>query len=153
MQSIKIVTGFFSKTTAMSERAHQRRLAKASNKKIAIIKTVDACTVYDSNTFFRSKIKKFGNPVPGQLVIIIYYKELTVKVAKIKKPKPIDMIEPAQNVIPLRAPKMVNLKVSEKSAKARTILIKLYTKNNSNLIKKTGRTFEFRPLHNLELRA
>ncbi len=150
--SVKVIARFFNKTTAKNEITYQRKLAKQCGKKIAEIEAADAYSVYN-NAFFKAKIQKIGSPESGQLIIVVYYKTEVITSRKKKKSKPIDMIEPEQNVIPLRAPKMVNLKVSEKAAKARTILIALNTKNNSNLIKKTGRTFEFRPSYHLELIA
>jgi hypothetical protein len=147
MKSIKIVSKFFTKSSLVPAKAYQRALAKSENRKIHRLHVVEAITLSNSNEFFKSKIRAIGRAVPGDFVIVIYYKaEMVMKskpTASVKKSKaPIE----SPNVLKIVKPFMNN--ISAAAAKSKAIIIELTSFNNTHLIKPTSRIIALHsPLH------
>lgn len=147
MKSIKVVKGFFNKTSAKAKVKFEKELALENGREIVEVKVMDACQVYISNPWFKSKIREFGSPKPGQLIVVVIYADVATAGAAHAGQKScvtnkvisfIPSVQPGQHVSP-------------GAAKARAMLIDLALKTNSHLLSNTGNVIEFMPDYNLSI--
>lgn len=142
MKSIKLVKGFFNKTSAKAQVKSEREFAIDNGREIVEIKVMDACQMYISNSWYKSKIREFGSPKPGQLIVVVFYAEAGKAAAannsRVSINKVIEFIPAVRQ----------SQQVSSGAAKAKTILIELAVRNNTHLLR-TGNTIVFRPDYNL----
>ena len=147
MKSIKLVKGFFNKTSAKAQAKFENQLAIENGRDIVEVKVMDACQMYVSNCWYKSKIREFGWPKPGQLIVVVFYAE-ACKVAVANKSR-----VAINNVIEIKPDARPGQQVSTGAAKAKVILINLALKNNTHLLCSTGYVIEFMPDYNLSLAA
>ena len=140
MKNVTIVRGFYNKTSAKKEIAFQNRLAKQHGLEKPEIKTEDALHLYYSNPFFKAKIKEFGRPEAGKLVIVIYYKESTsIATAVVSQPTPIKVTKATKSIkMPLKKTSIKSISVQAQELKVK--LINTSFKSNTIII---------RPLHKI----
>jgi hypothetical protein len=140
MKNVKVVGGFYNKTSAKKEIASQNRLAKQNGLEKPEIKVEDALHLYYSNPYFKEKIKEIGRPEAGMLIIVIYSKESnTITIPVVKQPIPTKVTKSTTLIkIPLK--KTIISFISAQALKLKVILINLSIKNNTIII---------RPLHKI----
>lgn len=147
MKSIKVVKGFFNKTSASARVKFEKQLAIDSGRKIVEVKVIDACQMYISNAWFKSKIREFGSPKPGQLIVVVIYADAVAdEVAHVDNTRL--TVNKIIEFIPSVRPRQ---QVSSGAAKAKAVLIALSLKNNSHLLLRVGNVIEFIPHFNLSL--
>ncbi len=147
MKSIKVVKGFFNKTSAKAQVKFEKELALDNGREIVEVKIMDACQVYISNRWFKSKIREFGSPKPGQLIVVVIYADIATAEAAHASQKSCV----TNKVISFVPSVQLGQHVSSGAAKARAILIDLALKNNSHLLRNTGKTISFMPDYNLSI--
>jgi len=132
MKNVKVVRGFYNKTSAKKESAYQNRIAKQNGLEIIKTDMVDSLHLYYSNPYFKAKIKEIGKPEAGKLVIVIYYKvSNSIITPAVNQPKPIQ----ATKVIKMPLKKTTIIPISAGASLSKTNLINLYTNNNTNIIR------------------
>ena len=147
MKSIKIIKSFFNKTSAKAQAKFENQLAIENGSEIVEVKVMDACQMYVSNCWYKSKIREFGWPKPGQLIVVVFY-------AKADKVAVVNKSGIALNkVIEIKPEAKPGQLVSTDAAIAKVILINLAMKNNTHLLRGTRNVIEFKPDYNLSLAA
>ncbi len=147
MKSIKVVKGFFNKTSAKAQAKFEKQVAIKNGREIVEVKVMDACQIYISNPWFKSKIREFGSPKPGQLIVVVVYADVaTAEVAHAGQKSCV-----TNKVISFIPSVQPGQHVSSVAAKARAILIDLALKNNSHLLRNTGKTISLMPDYNLSI--
>jgi hypothetical protein len=137
MDKVKVVKGFYNKTSAKKEIASQNRFAKQNGLEIIKTDVVDSLHLYYSDPYFKAKIKKIGKPEAGKLVIVIYYKvSHSIITPAATQPTPV----PATKVLKMPLKKTTIIPISADALLSKTKLIHLYATNNTIIIRPLNKT-------------